>query len=170
MSGHTERNTDQGKSDAGKWKRKTLVQFRSTGAAFPFVGALQLIDQLRDRQGRATWSFFLLLVKLIKADWQCSLRHINAVMNLAEIVGTLFVPLLVTCLIQVHEDSLISQIGLQHSGTGKGHPNGQRRVIHLKDGNVLQSVSFLLADVDFPSRKFIDDLVATEKRHRITGC
>src|SRR5438105_15496680 len=68
MRGHTKRHTDQGKRDAGKWKRETLVQFRSTGAAFPFVAGLQLIDQLRDRQGRAAWSFFLLLVEFIKAD------------------------------------------------------------------------------------------------------
>ena len=130
---------------------------------------MQLIDQLRDRQGRATWSFFLLLVELIKADRQRSFRHVDAVMNFAEVVWTLLVPLLVTCLIQVHEDSLISQIGLEHSGTGKGYPNGQGRLIHLKDGNVLELVSFLLADVDFPARKFIDDLIATKKRHRIPG-
>src|SRR5437016_11787780 len=96
MRGHAERHTDQGERDAGKWKRETLVQFRSTGAALAFVAALQLIDQLRDRQGRATWSFFLLLVELIKADRQRSFRHIDAVMNLAAVVWTLLVLLLVS--------------------------------------------------------------------------
>src|SRR5207237_10443425 len=116
MRGHAEWHTYQGKGDAGKWKRETLVQLRSTGAALSFVAALQLIDQLRDRQGRATWSFFLLLVELIKADRQRSFRHVDAVMNFAEVVWTLLVPLLVTSVILVHYVSSIWQCGYVHPG------------------------------------------------------
>src|SRR5437016_10604396 len=43
-------------------------------------------------------------------------------------------------------------------------------LIHFKDGNVLEFIAIFLSDINFATRKFVDHLIAAEKRHRISGC
>ena len=58
--------------------------------------ALQLIQQLRERERGAARPLFLLLVKFLETDRQRAFRHADAVANLAQVVGILRIALLVT--------------------------------------------------------------------------
>ena len=44
---------------------------------------------------------------------------------------------------------------------------GQRLIVHLEHGDVLELVPFLFADVNPATGKLIDHLIAAKKRHRI---
>ena len=68
MRGDPKRHPNNRKSNASERKGKTLVYFRPAGAAFALVFTLELLEQLLNRQRRPARPFFLLLVKLVKAD------------------------------------------------------------------------------------------------------
>ncbi len=67
----------------------------------------------------------------------------------------------------MHKDALVRQIGLEHAGARVGHLHRHGVGAHFKNNDVLELVSFFLADVNFASGKFVDHLVAAKKRHRI---
>ena len=129
-----------------------------------------MIDQLGNRQSRATRSLLLLFVKLVETDWKSSLSHADAISNFAKIEWIFFVALLITRVVKAHQNPLVRQIRLQHSSAGKGHPHRQRLLIHFKNRNVLEFIAVFLSDINFTARKFVDHLIAAEKRHRISSC
>src|SRR6266513_984047 len=123
MGCDAERYSNEGKSHAGKRKGKPFVQLRPAGAALPFVCALQLVDQLGNRQGRAARSLFFLFVKFVEADRKSALSHVDAVVNFTKIARSFLVALLITRVVKAHQDALIRQIRLQHSSARKGDPH-----------------------------------------------
>src|SRR6267378_7224028 len=42
-------------------------------------------------------------------------------------------------------------------------------LIHFKNRNILEFIAVFLSDINFTARKFVDHLIAAEKRHRISG-
>src|SRR5437762_14287670 len=68
MRRDAQRHANEGKGHAGKRKGKSFVQLSPAGTPLPFVCALKLIDQLGNRQSRATRSLLLLFVKLVETD------------------------------------------------------------------------------------------------------
>src|SRR5207237_3866839 len=123
-----------------------------------------------NRQSRATGSLLLLFVKLVETNWKSSLSHADAISNFAKIEWIFFVALLITRVVKAHQNPLVRQIRLQHSSAGKGHPQRQRLLIHFKNRNVLELIAIFFSDINFTARKFVDHLIAAEKRHRITSC
>src|SRR6476660_6731121 len=167
MRRHTQRHAYDRKSHARERKRKSFVDFRPAGAAFPCVLALELLQQLLDRQSGTTRSFFLFFVQLFETDRQRAFHHVDAVVDLVEVEWIFRVALLVTRAIQMHQELFVRQIRFEHTGTRVCDLHGERLLVHLEYGNVLEFVSFLFADINPPAGKLIDDLIAAKKRHRI---
>src|SRR5215510_4153726 len=170
MRRYTERHTNDRERHAGKRKRKAFVDLRAAGAALALVLAFLLLKQLLDRQRRAAGPFLLFLVQLFKADGQRAFHHVDAVADLVETERILGIALLITCLIQVHQDLLVRQISFQHPGAGVGDFHRERTLVHLEHGDVLELVAFFFADVNPPARELIDHLIASEERHRVARC
>src|SRR6476659_325485 len=168
MRRNTQRHTNDRKSHARERKRKSFVDFRATGAAFPCVLALELLQQLLDRQSGTARPFFLFLVELFEADRQRAFHHVDAVVDLVQVEWVFRVALLVTRPIQMHQDLFVGQIRLEHTGARVGDLHGQRFLVHLEYGNVFELVPFLFADINPAAGKLIDDLIAAKKRHWIT--
>ena len=167
MRRHTQRHANDRKSHARERKRKSFVDFRAAGAAFPCVLALELLQQLLDRQSGTARSFFLFVVQLFEADRQRAFHHVDAVVDLVEVERVFRVALLVTSPIQMHQDLFVRQIRFEHTGARVRDLHGQRLLVHLEHGNVLKFVPFLFADINPAAGKLIDDLIAAKKRHRI---
>src|SRR6266513_5741245 len=165
----TQRHSDYCEGHTRKRERKPFVYFGAAGAALPLVLACQLFDQLLDRQRGTARPFFLFVVKLLETDRQRAFDHINSVPNLSQVGWVLFVALLVTRLLQVHENPFIRQIGFQHSRPRVSHLYRQRILIQLKHSNVFELVALLFANVNLAPGKLIDHLVASEERHRISS-
>src|SRR4026208_250414 len=168
MLRHTQRHANDRKSHTRERKRKSFVDFRAAGAALPRVLALELLQQLFDRQSGTAWSFFLFLVQLFEADRQRTFHHVDAVADLTEVQRVFRVALLVTSPIQMHQELFVRQIRFEHTGARVRDLHRQRLLVHLEHGNVLELVAFLFADINPPAGKLIDDLIATKKRHRIS--
>src|SRR6185503_19639346 len=96
MRRHTQRHANDGKSHARERKRKTFVDFGAAGAALPRVLALELLQQLFDRQSGTAWPFFFLLVEFFEADGQRAFHHVYAVADLVKVERVFGVALLVT--------------------------------------------------------------------------
>src|SRR5205814_10360695 len=168
VRGHAERDTDDGERDARERKRESFVDLGPALAALPRAFALQLIEQLFDRHGGSARPFLLFLVKLVEADRQRPFMHANAVLDFAEIGWVVLIALLITRVVEMHEDAFVIEIGLEHTGARERHPHRHRFLIELEHGDVLKFVAFFFADVNFSPGKLIDHLVAAKKRHRIT--
>src|SRR6266436_3291647 len=93
--------------------------------------------------------------------------HADAVLDFAEIGWVVLIALLVTRVVEMHEDAFVIEIGLEHSGPRECHSHRHRLLIELEDGDVLELVAFFFTDVNFSSWKLVDYLVTAEKRHRI---
>src|SRR4029077_16392363 len=107
MRRHAERDADDRKCHARERKRKAFIDFRAAGAAFPCVLALELLQQLLDRQSGTARSFFLFLVQLFWGGMQPALPTVDAVADLVEVERLLRVALLVTSPIQMHQDLFV---------------------------------------------------------------
>ena len=83
-------------------------------------------------------------------------------MNLAQIQRIFFIPLRIARVIKVHQDAFVGQVSFQHTGAGERDAHRHCVFIHLKDGDVLEFVTFLFADVNFSPGKLINYLVASE--------
>src|SRR5947207_13955576 len=68
----------------------------------------------------------------------------------------------------MHKDLFIRQIRFEHTGARVRDLLGQRLLVHLEHGNVLEFVPFFFSDINPPTGKLIDDLIAAKKRHRIS--
>src|SRR5215211_5364737 len=167
MRRHPQRHANDGKSHARERKRESFVDFRAAGAAFPCVLALELLQQLRDRQSGTARTFFLFVVQLFEADRQRAFHHVDAVADLVEVERVFRVALLVTSPIQMHQELFVRQIRLEHTGTRVRDLHRQRLVVHFEHGNVLKLIAFLFADVNPAAGKLIDNLIAAKKRHGI---
>ena len=67
----------------------------------------------------------------------------------------------------MHQDLFVRQVRFEHTGARVGDLLGQRLLVHLEHGNVLQFVSILFANIYPPAGKLIDDLIAAKKRHGV---
>src|ERR1017187_3878763 len=170
MRSHSEGHANDRKSQAGKWKRKAFVNLSPAGALLAFVFTLELLEQLLDRHGRTIRLTLLAFVKFLEADRQRPFRHIYSIANSPEIEWILLIALRVTRIVEMHENAFVLQVGLEHAGARVRHFRGQRVFVQLEDDDVFEFVPILLANVNLPTGKFVDDLVAPEKRHRIACC
>src|SRR5436190_2785895 len=168
MRRHTQRHANDRKSHARERKREAFVDFCAAGAAFPGVLALELLQQLLNRQRGTARSFFLFFVQLFEADRQRAFHHVDAVADFVKVEWVFRVPLLVTSPIEMHQDLFVRQIRFEHTGARVRDLLGQRLLVHLEYGNVLEFVPFFFADINPPTGKLIDDLIAAKKRHRIS--
>src|ERR1051326_2673364 len=167
MRGDPERDADNGEGDTGQGKRKALVDLSAALTLLALVLAPQLVEQLRDREGRAARPFLLLFVKFFETDRQGAFLHINPVANFVQVVRVFLITLLITRIIKMHQDALVWEIGFEAAPAGKGHFHWHRMFVQLEDGDVLELVAFLFADVNFSAGKLIDDLITAKERHRI---
>ena len=129
---------------------------------------LQLIQQLLERKRGPARPSFLLFVKFLEADRQRSFRHADAIAHLAQIERIFLIALLITGIVEMHENSFVRQIGFEHARSAQ---------MSLRIGSDVSSISktmmfsslfpVFLADVNFSAGKLIDHLVAAEERHRI---
>src|SRR5580704_18202701 len=85
MRSHSERHTNHGKSQTGKWKGEAFVNLSPAGALLAFVLTLELLEQLLDRHGRAIRLALLAFIKFLKTDRQRPFRHIDSIANSPEI-------------------------------------------------------------------------------------
>ena len=116
-----------------------------------------------DRLGR----FFSLLVQFVETDGESPLHHIDSVAYLSQVGRVLGIALLVTRLVQVHENLLVRQIGFEHARARVRHFYRQRVLVQFEDSDVLELVTFFLSNVNFAPGKLIDHLIAAKKCHRI---
>ena len=127
-----------------------------------------MLEQLLDRQRGTARPLFFLFVKLLEADRQRAFSHVDAVADFAQVVRILFIALLITCVVEMHKDSLVLKIGFQHATARESHLHRQRIFIQLKNCDVLKSIAFLFANINFSAGKLVNHLIAAEERHRIT--
>src|ERR1051326_6362562 len=121
MSRDAKWDSDDRECHAREWKGKAFVDFSAAGAAFFLVLAFQLLKQLLDGQRRTAGPLFLFFVKVVKTDRQCAFHHINSISDLAQIRRIFWVGLLVTRVIQVHENLLVRQISFEDYRPREGH-------------------------------------------------
>ena len=67
----------------------------------------------------------------------------------------------------MHQNSLVRQIGFQHSSPRESNSNWQRLFVHLKNGDVLEFVALLLSNVNLATGEFVNDLITAEKLSRL---
>src|SRR6202011_221050 len=146
---------------------KAFVDLGPALSDLAFALALQLIEQLFDRHRRATRPFLRLLIKFVQTDWQCSLRHADAILDFAQVGRVLFVALLITRVVEMHQDPFVIEIGFEHASAGERHSHWHRFLIELEHGDVLELVPRFFTDVNFSPGKLVDHLIAAEERHRI---
>src|SRR5450755_2912385 len=170
MRGHSERHANHGKSQAGKWKRKTFVNLSPAGALLPFVFALELLKQLLDRHGRTIRLMLLAFVKFLEANRQRPFLHIYSIANTPEIERIVLIALLITRIVKMHQNAFVLQVGLEPPTARVSHFYGQRVFVHFENHDVFEIVPLLLTNVNFSAGKFVDYLVAPEKCHRIACC
>src|SRR5207247_5033859 len=108
--------------------------------------------------------------KFIETDRKSAFSHVDAIANFTKIEWIFLIALLITRIIKAHQNSLVRQLRFQHSSASKSDAHRQGLLIHLKDGNVLEFITVFLSDINFAARKFVDYLIAAEKRHWISGC
>src|SRR6266496_4222814 len=167
MRRDAKRNSDYRERNTCKRKRKPFIDFGAAGAAFAFVLAFQLLQQLFDGQRRSARPFFLFVVKLLEADRQCAFHHIDSVAYLSQVGRVLWVALLITRLIQVHQDLLVCQVGFEHAGARVSHLHRHGVLVQLEYGDVLELVTLFFPNIDFAPGKLIDHLIAAKERHWI---
>ena len=120
-----------------------------------------------DRHRRAARPFLLFLVKFLETDRQCSFGHADAILDFAQVGRVFLVALLITRVVEMHQNPFVLEIGLEHAGARKRYSHRHRFLIELEHGDVLELVPFFFADVNFSSGKLVDHLVAAEQSHRI---
>src|SRR5260370_12689995 len=92
--------------------------------------------------------------------------HADAVLDFAEIGRVLLIALLITRVVEMHQEPFVIEIGLEHSSPRERHPQRHRFLIELEHGDVLALVPLFFPDVTLSPGKLIDYLIAPEKSHR----
>ena len=126
-----------------------------------------MLEQLFERESRTTRPALFFFVQVLQADRECAFLHVDAVADFGEVVRCSLVALLIAGIVEFHEDPFVFEVGLQHTGFRVCHAHRHVGVIKLEDRNVLELISFFLADVDLSAGELIDDLIASKQRHWI---